>query len=240
MLCRSTRRLVSLRNLEIGVERATQRRRVAQYPGAVGRARRAASMWAAGLAAALVAGPLAGCQGTEPAPPPLPSASETSGTAATSPGTTGGADSASEPGADLVTVTSSPPADPAAARVFDDYVRFWQRDMLALRSNDLRGSGVLAFLFPPQLQETATYLAGQRRAGRHTEGTIGIAPAVTSVRSRSATVTDCLDQSRTVDVDRSGRRTRPTPPHLPLTVSLQRGTDDRWKVSDLGRRGGSC
>ena len=191
--------------------------------------------YAAGMAV-LVAS-LAACQGSEPGPAPLPSASEPSGTAATP---AGGTAPAPEPGADLVTVTSSPPADPAAARVFDDYVRFWQRDMLALRSNDLRGSGVLAFLFPPQLQETATYLAGQRRAGRHTEGTIGIAPGVASVQGRSATVTDCLDQSRTFDVDRSGRRIRPKPPHLPLTVSLQRGADDRWKVSDLGRRGGSC
>jgi hypothetical protein len=192
------------------------------------------------LATGVVGVALAGCTGSAPAPPPLlPSATaEPTSSAATSPGSTGSG--APEPGADLVTVTGTPPADRAAARVFADYVRFWQRDMLALGSNDLRKSGVLDYLFPPQLQTTATYLTTQRRAGLHTEGTVGIAPQVTSVRKRSATISDCLDQSAAYDVDRAGKRIRPTPRRLPLSVALQLGTDNRWKVSNLGRRGGGC
>src|SRR5262249_22002628 len=141
---------------------------------------------------------------------------------------------APEPGSDRVRVTVEAPTEPDAARVFADYVRFWQRDMVALRSNDLRGSGVLDYLFPPQLQTTAAYLARQRRAGRHTEGVVGIAPLVGSVRGGSATVSDCLDQSGSWDVDRSGHRIPPTRRTLPLAVALQLGTDHRWKVSGLG------
>ena len=200
----------------------------------MGRPRRAAALLAAGLAAV----PLGGCQPSQPTPPPLPSAPAPTTAAPTSPAPSGSA--RPEPGADLVKVTGDPPVEPVAARVFADYVRFWQRDMLALRSNDLRGSGALDYLFPPQLQTTASYLTGQRRAGRHTEGTVDIAPEVGSVRGRSATVTDCLDQSAAYDVDRSGKRIRPAPRHLPLTVSLQLGTDSRWRVSNLGRRVGSC
>jgi hypothetical protein len=198
----------------------------------------AAGLLAAGLlVAGLVTVPLAGCRRDEPAPAPLPTMSAPAPSSAT---TSPGPLATAEPGADLVTVTGTAPVDPAAARVFADYVRFWQRDMLALRTNDLRTSAVLHYLFPPQLQMTATYLADQRKAGRHTEGRIGVAPEVGSVHGRSATVTDCLDQAGSYDVDRSGRRVRPTPAHLPLSVSLQLGTDNRWKVSNLRRRGGSC
>jgi hypothetical protein len=193
---------------------------------------------ASSVVAGIVAGSLAGCQGSIPAPPPLPTASAPATSAGTAPAPSGSG--RPEPGADLVQVTNTPPVEPAAARVFLDYVRFWQRDMLALRSNDLARSGLLDYLFPPQLQTTATYLADQRKAGRHTEGVIGIAPDVTSVRGRSATISDCLDQSRSYDVDRSGRRLPPSARNLPLTVALQLGTDNRWKVSNLSRQRGSC
>ena len=191
------------------------------------------------LTAGVLAGQLAGCQRAQPAPPPLPGADPSMASATTSPGPSGSA--TAEPGADLVTVTSTAPADRAGARVFADYVRFWQRDMLALRSNDLRRSGVLDYLFPPQLQTTATYLASQRRAGRHTEGVVGIHPDVTSVRGRYATIKDCLNQSGSYDLDRSGRRIPPSGrPRLPLVVALQLGADDRWKVSTLSQVAGTC
>jgi hypothetical protein len=201
----------------------------------VGRFRRTVLLATAGL----LAGQLAGCQRSHPAPPPLPGAGMPTASAATSPGPSAGA--AAEPGADLVKVTSSAPADRLRARVFADYVRFWQRDMVALRSNDLGRSGVLDYLFPPQLQTTATYLASQRRAGRHTEGAVSIHPEVMSVRSRYATITDCLDQSGSYDVDRSGRQIRPSGrPRLPLVVAVQLGRDNRWKVSTLSQVAGAC
>jgi hypothetical protein len=200
----------------------------------VGRFRRGVLLLAAGL----VAGQLAGCQRSRPVPPPLPGAGSPT-PATTSPRPTGSA--TSEPGADLVTVVGAAPADRAGALVFADYVRFWQRDMLALRSNDLRRSGVLDYLFPPQLQTTATYLASQRSAGRHTEGVVSIHPSVTSVRDRYATVKDCLDQSRSYDLDRSGRHIPPSgKPRLPLVVALQLGADNRWKVSSLSQVTGTC
>jgi hypothetical protein len=204
----------------------------------VGGSRRAAALLSAGLSAGLLAGLLAGCRTSPPAAPPaLPGASQAAVTASPTP--TAGVPAG--PGAALVRVTSGPPGDRTQARIFADYVRFWQRDMLALRSNDLGTSGLLAYLFPPQLQTTATYLSGQRRAGRHTEGTITISPQVTSVRGSSATVDDCLDESRSYDVDRAGRRAAATGPRrLALTVALQLGTDKRWKVSNLGRRSGTC
>jgi len=192
---------------------------------------------AALLAAGLLGLPLAGCHGSTPAPP-LPGASAPMGSAATSPGPTAGGSPV--PGADLVTVAGTGPGDRAGAHVFADYVRFWQRDMLALRSNDLRTSGVLDYLFAPQLQRTAIYLADQRRAGRHTEGVVTIRPNVVSVTGRSAVVSDCLDQSRSYDVDRAGRRIPPARRNLPLTVALQLGAGDRWRVSDLAPRSGTC
>jgi hypothetical protein len=200
--------------------------------------RRAIGHPAAVVSALLAAGLLAGCSGSEPAPPPpLPSGSE-SGPASASASASGSA--AAEPGAELVKVDSSAPVNPEEIPVFADYVRFWQRDMLALGSNDQRASGVLEYLFPPQLQATARYLAEQRKAGRHTEGAITISPEVTSVRGSSATVKDCLDQSGSYDVDRAGHRFPPQRPHLPLVVALQRGTDQRWKVSDLTTGSGTC
>jgi hypothetical protein len=192
------------------------------------------------LAAALFAGSLVGCTRDQAAAPTLPEAPASTGPATASPTPSGTARESAEPGADLVRVTSQPPGGRAAARVYADYVRFWQRDMLALRTNDLRGSGAVAYLFPPQLQNTTAYLGKQRRAGIHTEGTIGIAPLATAVRARSAVIQDCLDQSTSYDIDRSGKHISPSPPHLPLTVSMQLGADNRWKVSNLGRRGGTC
>jgi hypothetical protein len=193
----------------------------------------------AGMVAGVVAGQLAGCQRSESAAPPLPGAGTPTTSAAASSGPSGSA--TAEPGADLVKVTSTAPADRTAARIFADYVRFWQRDMLALRSNDLRRSGVFDYLFPPQLQTTTTYLASQRRAGRHTEGVVGVRPEVTSVRGRYATVKDCLDQSGSYDLDRSGRHIPPTGrPRLPLVAAMQLGTDSRWKVSTLSQVAGKC
>ena len=181
---------------------------------------------------------LAGCGGSDRPPlstgsgPTPPTGTQVSPTAAPQP---------AAPGADLVTVTAEPPADPAQARVFADYVAFWQRDQLALRTNDLAGSGLLDHLFPPQRERTVGYLAQARRAGRHTEGVIGIGPQVGSVRGSGAVVRDCLDQAGSYDVDRAGRRLpRTGPARLRLTVTLQRGTDGRWKVSNLARENGSC
>lgn len=187
----------------------------------------------------LTAVSLAGCGDPEPPPPP-PGASTPVTSTSTVTSTVPSGSATAKPGAKLVRVISSPPGDRARARVFADYVRFWQRDMVALRDNDVRASGVLDYLFPPQLQRTLKYIADQRRAGVHTEGTISIRPRVRSVGQQSATIKDCLDQSASYDVDPAGRRIPLTQRRIPLVIALQFGMDNRWKVSNLTRDRGTC
>jgi len=180
---------------------------------------------AAGL---LATAALAGC--SSDAPPALGGSGAT--TTAAVPATTTPAPTPAGPGALLVVVTTTPPADAGSGRVFADYVAFWQRDMLALRTNDVQRSGVLDYLFPPQTATTIDYIAGRRRSGVRTDGVLRIAPTAPTVSGRSAFLRDCLDQTGVVDVDRSGRRTT-VRARSPLSVALVMGTDRRWRVSRL-------
>jgi hypothetical protein len=186
----------------------------------------------AGLVAA--AGLAAGCTGGNGAAEPgLPSDSPTrpaAGSTSAAPTTPTG------PGAALVVTTTDPPTDPNQRKVFADYVTFWQRDMVALTTNDLRRSGVLDYLIAPQAADTVSYVDGRRRTGVHSQGVLRIAPQVGTAGPRSATVRDCLDQTGMSDTDRVGRRTRLTP-KVAMSVSLIRTPDGtpagRWRVSRL-------
>jgi hypothetical protein len=172
----------------------------------------------------------AGCTGGDrESLPELPAGETTTATSATP---TAMPIAASGPGSDLVVVTTEPPADPVERRVFTDYVTFWQRDMLTLTTGDLTRSGLLDYLFAPQVETTVRYVNDRRRRGIRSQGLLRIAPVVLSARARSAMLRDCLDQTAVVDVDRSGRRTRLTP-GLGLTVALTRTPDGRWRVSNL-------
>jgi hypothetical protein len=186
----------------------------------------------AGLAFTALVLLLAGCHSAGTPAPALPSGPDrstpTGGPSSAAPTTAAG------PGGNLVVVGTEAPADPTQARVFADYVVFWQRDMLALTTNDAGGAGVADYLFPPQAQTTAAYLAGRRRSGVRSQGVLRIAPTVTVTGRTSATVRDCLDQTGVRDVDRSGRRIA-LPGHVGLTVQLVRTPDGRWRVSRLAQ-----
>jgi hypothetical protein len=184
--------------------------------------------WPTAVLAAVTA--LAACAGAQQAEEPLPTGGPA--TVAPAPSSRPPRTLPPPPGAALVVVRSRPSADASRRAVFADYVTFWQRNMVALTTNEVNGSGVIDYLASPQLDATVTSLVDRRSRGVRNQGVLRIAPQVASVQGQAALLRDCLDQAGMVEVARAGRRTRLTP-KVAMSVRLTRGSDGRWRVSEL-------
>ncbi len=169
----------------------------------------------------------------EPATGPTAPGSAGTGPAATGPAGTGPSGTGSAPPVpQLVRVTSNPPDDPGQLAVFNDYATFWQRDMIALITNDLQRAGVLDYLTGGQAATTTAYIGDRRKRQVRTLGLLKIAPTVLSATDRAAQIKDCLDQSGMFDIDNKGRKTQ-LPARVPMSVALVHTPDGRWRVSQL-------
>lgn len=175
--------------------------------------------------------------------PPQPATAQNGGSAPGSPGAAApgsGPVVNPAPGAGQVQVKATAPVnDPDAARAFVDYIVYWQRSQAAALTNDLEQAQLAPYLAPAQLRAVRAELAADRRAGRHTTGVIAISPAVERVQGRSATITDCLDQSSSLEVDRAGQARPVEPALVRLTVTMTRAASGRWTVSKVVR-GSAC
>jgi hypothetical protein len=164
---------------------------------------------------------------------PVATGSAGTGPAATGPAGTGPSGTGSAPPVPrLVRVTSNPPDDPGQLAVFNDYATFWQRDMIALITNDLQRAGVLDYLTGGQAASTTAYISDRRKRHVRTLGLLTIAPTVLSATDQAAQIRDCLDQSGMFDIDNKGRKTQ-LPARVPMSVALIHTPDGRWRVSQL-------
>ncbi len=82
----------------------------------------------------------------------------------------------------------------------------------------------------------------QRQNGIVLYGQVGLRPTVRSIDPEGrAEVSDCQDTSRTGQADaKTGARRTVGVPRAPVTATLLRGVDGRWRVSDTRYTGGRC
>lgn len=62
-----------------------------------------------------------------------------------------------------------------------------------------------------------------------------------TVKGKSATLIDCMDTSKSGVVDENGKKLTVGVPRFPLTVTLELGPDERWRVAlTTNREGAKC
>ena len=177
---------------------------------------------------------LPACTGSSPATP-----SPTAGTPSTFP-------SVADPGPTRsVPATGSPSGgsavDPAA--VESAYRAFWPVLATFQQRPESQWSAVLGRVaVDPQLSFAIAATRQQRRTGITVYGVaVPRAPKVTLGGGRLASVRDCADFSRTGQADAVTRKPRTVGvARTPLSTSLLRGSDGRWRVSNVAFLGGRC
>ena len=163
------------------------------------------------------------------------SPSETPGTAGTGAGSTTSS-----------AVTSTPPpttasADPVAVETA--YRQFLAVAVSFVRSPESQWRTTLGRVaVDPQLSYAIAVSRMQRRNGITLYGqTSPRAPKVSFTGTQKATVRDCADFSHTGQADaRTGRPRTVGVARTPLLVTLLRGGDGRWRVSQVEFPGGRC
>lgn len=176
-----------------------------------------------GLAAAVVA--LAGCM----AP------ADRDGPRASGPASSGPSMRSATPTA------AAGPVDERAA-VEAAYRQFWVVSWQLDRHPKARWRQVLsAVAADPELTRVLEGTRAQQRRGITRYGQVASRPSAVTVNGTTARVRDCQGADRSGQADaRTGRRLTVGVPRSPVTGSLVRGADHRWRVSDIHYPGGRC
>jgi len=181
---------------------------------------------ATGMVTVAVVIALAGCdRSTRPDTPPAP-ATQTSGTAPR---------------------TGPPGRSPSGgngeqAAVEAAYRRFWAVSWRLDAYPEPRWRQVLSTVAAdPELTRVLEGTRAQKRTGVTRYGQVTPRPAVVAVTGATARVRDCQGADRSGQADaRTGRRVTVGVARNPLNGLLTRGSDGRWRVSDIRYPGGRC
>jgi len=93
----------------------------------------------------------------------------------------------------------------------------------------------------PELTRVLEGTRAQKRSGVTRYGQVVARPAVVAVTGATARVRDCQGADRSGQADaRTGRRITVGVARNPLNGYLARGSDGRWRVSDIRYPGGRC
>jgi hypothetical protein len=134
-------------------------------------------------------------------------------------------------------------ADPLAARAVLDAYKTFHSDYLAVAEafpvnpDDPR---VTAHLTGRELLQVHAQLLTMRNTGQYVQGTIDVAPQVTSIKGVSATVMDCsFDHTVFVDAATNQARTQPASRRTLVTATME-DVGGVWKLADFGAGGSDC
>lgn len=192
--------------------------------------------------AALAALALAGCSGDDGGDLPEFEGSTPGATASVSPGAsaTGSGGAAAEGPARLVVDDGDRPAAGREKAAWDAYVAFWRADVEALGDPSKGSAAVRELAVDPQRRRTLVDLETMRVNEQKSVGTLTIAPRVVTVKSREATLSDCLDDTAMSTVDKEGQKVEENGGkrvRVDVTMSL---VQNAWVVSDLRGGSGAC
>jgi hypothetical protein len=132
--------------------------------------------------------------------------------------------------------TQAKPTGTPEQQVLAQYRRFWTEIYVGVYSRPARDRK--EFMSPvvtePLLSELLRIARELDREGKTGRGTpVPLEPTLTR-EGHLAVVTDCLDVSSVVTVDRStGNATHEGPNHRPVETYFRRGTDGVWRVESL-------
>jgi len=148
----------------------------------------------------------------------------------------------------VATATSRPPSSPPTtaaderAAVEAAYRKFWAVSWRLDTQPEAHWRQVLsAVAADPELTRILEGTRAQKNRGITRYGEVISRPTVVSISGASARVRDCqgADKSGQADV-RTGRHLTVGVARNPLTGSLARGADGRWRVSDIRTGSGRC
>jgi hypothetical protein len=163
------------------------------------------------------------------APPPrsLPPAAPPATTARTAPGSA---------------AAGRPVGTPDLQAVEQAYRRFWDvAQDLDQNPEDHWRTALADVAADPVLSRILDGLHRRVRAGYRQYGTVVPHLTVVELGARRASVLDCQDASATGEIDTStGLLTNRGRAHTPITATLTRGDDARWRLTDASYLPGDC
>lgn len=126
--------------------------------------------------------------------------------------------------------------------VADAYTRFWPRLHEAAGAAEPRWAELMTEVATdPQLDRTLTGLRQQRAQSRTLYGAEAARITNIDVLGDRATVTDCQDTSNAGQADaNTGDRKTVGIARNPVSATLIRGPDQRWRLSEISYPGGIC
>jgi hypothetical protein len=136
------------------------------------------------------------------------------------------------------------PTGTAEEQILGQYRRFWTETYPTVFSApaDERRALLSPVVGEPLLSELLRIASERDRAGKSTRGTPVLTEPVVSREGGLAVVSDCVDLTDVVLVDRStGAVTEDGPDRKPTDTYLRRGSDAVWRVYSLNEpRGYRC
>ncbi|KAA9159426.1 hypothetical protein FPZ12_020180 [Amycolatopsis acidicola] len=148
----------------------------------------------------------------------------------------------SQPNLSAPSQSTSPSVQNEQAAIEDAYTSFWTHALHTSDQPEDRWHDSMAEVaVDPQLTTTLNAMQQQKQSGVKVYGDVTARIASVQVTGASAKVTDCQDASRTGQADaKTGDPKTVGVERNPVSADLVRGTDGRWKVSQVTFPGGTC